>query len=253
MEDKYRPYTEEEFDKLFYQSGIDEIAKDYCRKELEEWMEIVKKNPLKNFKTFREEAWYDVLRFSHPNVYAEQRKTGQSHEWSKAFAEATESYEGRDDKLYMCIQESFDSLEEQERDKELTLFFDNFSDDPVYNRICKKYFWEVNEDVWLKLSQQYAAEFHKCVANDKSNIFAEAYADKATSNYPEKDRTIYATAFESAVNHGYDSWRASSFADYFVEVHKFGCPKLAYPKTIINLEEDWQNDLYNQLIDEPSA
>ena len=118
------------------------------------------------------------LGFSHPNVYAEQRKNGQSHEWSKAFAEATESYDGRNDKLYMCIQESFDSLEEPERDKQLTIFFNHFSEDPVYNRICKKYFWEVDEDVWLKLAQQYTEEFHKCVANNKSEIYADAYADR---------------------------------------------------------------------------
>ena len=249
MEDIKRPYTEEEFDGIFKASGIDEIAKDFCKKELEDWMDNVKEHGLKEFKTYREAAWNNLIRYSYPEIYAEQRKHGQSHKWSQAFTEAFSTYDdGREDKLYMCLMEAYDTIEDPEREKELTIFFNHFSEDPVYNGICQRYFKEVESDVWLDLAREYAEEYHKCIAEGKSATYADAYADRATSRYPENDRIVYATAYEAALNHGYEPWKASSFADYFVEVNKYGCPRGSYSKSIINLDEEWQNNLYDQLI-----
>lgn len=248
MENKDRPYTEEEFEKLFQESGIDEVAKDYCRKELEERMDSVHDSSSRGFNTLLEAAWHDLLRYSHPNVYAEQRKNGQSHEWSKAFAEATEFYDGRYDKIYMCVQESLDSVEESQRDKELSIFFDNFSDDPVYNRISKKYFREVDGDVWLKRSQQYTKEFHKCVANGKSEIFADAYADECTSEHTEKYCSVFAEIKESALNKGL----TDSDSDYFARF----CAENYGNETLLTgirdlkkfFKELWEKEIYYNLI-----
>lgn len=248
MEDKYRTYTSEEFEELFKQSGIDVLAKDYCWKELCELMNSLRDTTLREFNTLREAAWHDLLRFSHPNVYAEQRKNGQSHKWSKAFAEATEYYDGRSDKLYMCIQESFDSVAESERNKELTIFFDNFSNDPVLNKICKQYFYEVDGDEWLKLSKEYTSEFYKCKENGKSDIFADAYADASTSGYLEKYCSVFAEMKESAMNKGLTDSDSEYFARFCAENYGNQTLLISIRDLKKFFNEPWQKEIYYNLI-----
>ena len=248
MENRDRTYTSEEFEELFKKSGIDVIAKDYCWEELCEWMDSLRDTTLREFNTLREAAWHNLLRFSHPNVYAEQRKNGKSHKWSKAFAEAAESYDGRSDKLYMCIQESFDSVDESERNKELTIFFESFSDDPIFNRISKQYFYKVDCEEWLKLSKEYTSEFYKCKENGKSDIFADAYADASTSGFVEKYCNIFAEIKESATNKGQNDFDSDYFARFCAE--NYGNQTLLTSirdfKNFFN--ESWQKEIYYNLI-----
>ena len=212
MEDKDRPYAEEEFEELFKQTGIDVIAKEYCRDELEEWMDSLRDNTLKGFNTLREAAWHNLLRFSHPNIYAEQRKNGQSHEWSTEFAQNFELYgENEMDKIIQATYHSLEeNLEEKIAKKELDKFIDHYSDDPILNRICKQYFYEAVDD-WLNLSKVYTSEFYKCKENGKSDIYADAYADAYTSDYTEKYCSVLAEIKESAISHGLND----SDSDYF--------------------------------------
>ena len=247
MENRERTYTSEEFEELFKKSGIDVIAKDYCWEELCEWMDSLRDTTLREFNTLREAAWHNLLRFSHPNIYAEQRKNGQSHEWSKAFAEAAESYDGRPDKLYMCIQESFHSVDESERDKELSIFFDSFSNDPILNRISKQYFYEAADD-WLTLSQKYTEEYHRCIGEGKSDIYADAYADAYTSDYTEKYCNAFAEIKENAIKNGLNE----DVSDYFAQfcAGNYGNETLFTGIRDFNkyFKEPWKKEIYYNLI-----
>lgn len=250
MEDKDRPYTEQEFEELFKQSGIDAIAKDYCWEELCEWIDSLRHKTQREFNTLSEAAWHNLLRFSHPNIYAEQRKNGQSHEWSKEFAQNFELYgENEMDKIIQATYHSLEeNLEEKIAKKELDKFIDHYSDDPILNRICKQYFYEVDGDEWLKLSKAYTSEFYKCKENGKSDIYADAYADAYTSDYTEKYCCVLAEIKESAIKNGLNEDDSDFFARFCAR--NYGNETLFTGIRDFNkyFKEPWEKEIYYNLI-----
>ena len=107
MEEFTRPFTEEEFDKAFRESGYPEIARRYCREKWEEkyafliseyvpeddstdvekLLTELKEQEDWTSDNVREEAWSFVVRNEKVNVYVDQRQHGNSHEWAVIFCE----------------------------------------------------------------------------------------------------------------------------------------------------------------------
>lgn len=107
MDEFTRPFTEEEFDKAFRESGYPEIARRYCREKWEEeyafliseyvpeddstdvekLLTELKEQEDWTSDNVREEAWSFVVRNEKVNVYVDQRQHGNSHEWAVIFCE----------------------------------------------------------------------------------------------------------------------------------------------------------------------
>lgn len=120
MNDFTRPFTEEEFNRIFQDSGYPEIARQYCSEELEETFNSILnedlseddlKNPhqlIINLKTqdgwtadtIREQSWIYVKENWHVDEYVRQRELGHGHEWAKLFCEELKSSDIDDANLY---------------------------------------------------------------------------------------------------------------------------------------------------------
>lgn len=107
MNDFTRPFTDEEFNRIFHDSGYPEIARQYCSEELEETFNSILNEELteddlkdvvqliKDLKTedgwkadtIREQSWIYVKENSHIDEYVRQRELGHRHEWAKQFCE----------------------------------------------------------------------------------------------------------------------------------------------------------------------
>lgn len=105
MENFLRPFSEEEFNERFNQSGLEDIARTYCREECDKWfndileeeidrfvsvvdgIDKLRKNRSTDVSTVRDAAWADMLHFAEIDEYIFQRKMGHGHLWSKFYAE----------------------------------------------------------------------------------------------------------------------------------------------------------------------
>lgn len=107
MEEFTRPFTEEEFDKAFRESGYPEIARQYCHdmmlerfnslmryeislmdlNDLPSSLNELKKECSWTTDTVREQAWIELVKSGDIEIYIEQRNHGNSHEWSVIFCE----------------------------------------------------------------------------------------------------------------------------------------------------------------------
>ena len=129
-----RPFSDEEFEKVYAETGFDNIGKEYAMQEIKRWREhcleeyigedidlpvpdlLVKLQAETRMETncLRDATWRLILENSNIPVYIEQRKNGQSHEWSAAFA--NEYYMGHDNIRY--IDKMFREMECQIKDEE---------------------------------------------------------------------------------------------------------------------------------------
>lgn len=116
MNDFTRPFTEEEFNKVFRDAGYPEIARQYCRekydyefsealhdlsncesKDINLLLTELKKECCWKMETMREEAWNNVLKHAKVDIYMEQLKHGNSHEWAALFCNLCEDYDNDED------------------------------------------------------------------------------------------------------------------------------------------------------------
>lgn len=105
MNDFTRPFTEEEFNKVFRDAGYPEIARRYCYEEWQEYFnaqvtdrqEIIetpepyitlyKKDLGWSKDTYREQIWETTKELIHVDDYVKQRKLGRGHEWAKFYCD----------------------------------------------------------------------------------------------------------------------------------------------------------------------
>lgn len=105
MNDFIRPFTEDEFNRIFQESGYPEIARQYCyeewqeyfnaqvtnRKEIietpEPYIALYKKHFGWTRDTYCEQIWESTKRMIHVEDYVKQRKLGRGHKWAKFYCD----------------------------------------------------------------------------------------------------------------------------------------------------------------------
>lgn len=107
MEELLRPYTNEELDLLFNETGYPEIARQFVKEEFEKDFNEVLTRELRHldrtslenakkdfqesldteFDTLREHIWNLTTTYSYVAEYVKQREVGHGHEWAKLFCD----------------------------------------------------------------------------------------------------------------------------------------------------------------------
>lgn len=240
MEEFLRPYTEEEFDTLFKESGYPEIARQYCKEILAEWMDALIDGEVENLAnpqevleawrecphekpTVREEAWTKVG--PYVQVYLSEREYGQSHEWARKY---TQELLDEDSKL--PYDDTFNEIRQtnppaaiegllklfrhvaQDKGEEYLYFlvlahYDGRGGDTTIENIIR------GVEKFFPIYQQQLADGH-------SESYAEAYGEAIIyKGWGEEESSNYAAIIEQAMANGSDYEQAAEIAQLLTDEH----------------------------------
>lgn len=257
-----RPFSDEEFEKAYVETGFDDIGKEYAKQEIKRWREhcleeyigedidlpvpdlLAKLQSESSMETncLRDATWRLILENSNIPVYIDQRKKGQSHEWSAAFA--NEYYMGSDNIRY--VDTMFREMEYQIKDeeflKELKLYLQHVSDDPIFIERYSYLYQESADDIFEK-AREFAYSYHNCINKGKSETYARAYADASEHLAPEYCE-IYAEIYEKALIAGATEDEAYNLADTIADNYVNSYMSLELSKFKRLHKEIWERELY---------
>ena len=260
MEEFLRPYTEEEFDKLFKESGYPEVVRSYCRVKLIERIdELIDENEINkddslqdvfeswecsySTSTVREQAWKDLAEYVQD--YQHELDYGQSHEWAKEFAEYRnfdEPYEETFKKIRQANPPSavngllklFRHVA-QDKGEEYLYFlvlahYEGWGGDTTIENIIR------GVGKFYPIYQQQLADGH-------SESYAEAYGEAIIyKGWSEEESYNYAAIIEQAMANGSDYEQAAEIAQLLTDEHL--C--LKEDEFLKEFKEEWQRELYYQ-------
>ena len=238
---------------LFLKTGVDEKYYSYYETDL--------KNRFKDFrKTYPYEEDLDEeeraedekmekacieCANNYIKYYVEEREKGHGHNWAHFYALRRIC----EDVEYKLIHYVLDKLDDEEKDKELTIHAKSINKDPIFVERFK-YIIENSNCKYSEKAEEYCCAYHKCIEDGKSEIYAHAYAD-AVNNGFQGYSGIYAEAYEEAKGHGMNDGKANSFGVFCkcatenglysdIEIENF---KKIY-------QEKWQREFYLQLVEQ---
>lgn len=269
MEEFLRPYTDEEFDKLFKESGYPEIARQYCKEILAEWMNALIDGEVKRSKGFRnpqdvledwrngshekptvrEETWTKVD--SYVQVYLSEREYGQSHEWSRKY---TQELLEKDSKVpYENTYFGLKELNETTANVGLEILFHQSSKEKGSS--FETFLRKINDrssdipldDIINNVESLYSV-YQQQIKEGSSEPYAEAFAF-ATILHPSYNNCnddgcyTYDKLFEYAIVHGSDDKEAHNLAEFFLNADLNGYKLDEFSE---KFPEGWQRELYYQ-------
>ena len=177
--------------------------------------------------------------------YVEEIEKGHGDTWAASIAD-NRGIENEFD----TVEEAYNSIEnEDEREKELDIYINSLSEDPIFRARHKSLFHD--RDFY---SQEKAAEYceiyHRCIKAGKSTIYAHAFANEANNYFDERGShytnhfvDIHAEAVEQAIEHGMDEDRAYLFGECCSDV----CANGSWWMTsdyLNEYHEDWQKEFF---------
>jgi len=177
--------------------------------------------------------------------YVEEIEKGHGDTWAASIAENR----GIEDEFY-TVEEAYNSIEnEDEREKELDIYINSLSEDPIFRERYKSLFHDFDLHPQEKASE-YCEIFHRCINAGKSTICSHAFANEANNYFDERGThynehfvDIHAEAVEQAIEHGMDDDQAYSFGDSCSEACEQGFLLMAN-NYLKNYHEDRQKAFY---------
>ena len=175
--------------------------------------------------------------------YVAEIEKGHCQQWAHSYA--FYSVSGEDE--YWIVRYALDTLEENERDKELDIHAKTINEDHVF---IVRYKYLFNEGVCdaKKMADDYCRAYHQCIEKGKSEVYSHAYADIVNNGYYEEFCEIHAEAYELAIKHGMNEDDAYLFGDF--------CTEAADRNLLLRInefsnkyKEDWQHDFLSKLQD----
>lgn len=254
MDEFTRPFTVEEFDTRFHETGYPDDARQYCYDswigmfnshlrleisrlnlpDLPATIAFLKEECSWSADTVREQAWNDVMKHCDVDEYMSQRRDGHGHEWAKAFC----------DKL-----EVHDIFSE---DVDIVKIYGE-----TYHELCDNL--KTNDKRPVNDSQEKDCladkELHiaaKKLANGESEIVENYIADKIKSEYDGTAYDLYFEAvnfkrlYESILNEGFDKKTAlehaenmlySQYPEYFNKIYREAMSRHETPSAAFDLAD----------------
>ena len=115
--------------------------------------------------------------------------------------------------------------------------------DIAYSREPEEYDYEDS----IELASEYIKEYAVQIKKGKSKVYSHAYAYAVNMEYQEVYCTIFAEAYEVAIEHGQDKSEAFCLGDFCTEASDQGY--WLYIKDFIKrFHEDWQKNFYIGLV-----
>ena len=128
--------------------------------------------------------------------YAKEAEKGHCEQWCDTIADKGENN-------YWAYRDAYDLIEnEEEKEKELSIHAKSLSEDPVF---VERYIYLFKEQVEnsYEMAKEYSKAFHKCIANGKSQYYAQGYAYAVSEyHYLEASCLFFAEAYETAKEQG---------------------------------------------------
>lgn len=266
MEEFLRPYTDEEFDKLFKESGYPEVVRQYCKETLAEWMNALIDGEVEDLDnpqdvleawqdgqhekpTVREEAWTKVG--PYVQVYLSEREYGQSHEWARKYTQ-----ELLDEDSKVPYENTYFDL------KELNETTANVGLEKLFHRVSKEkgtsfesFLRMINDrssdisldDIINNVEGLYSV-YQQQIKEGNSNPYAEAFAfaiilHPTYNNWNDDGCYTCAKLYEYAIVHGSDDKEAHNLAEFFLNADLNGYKLDEFSG---KFPEAWQRELCYQ-------
>ena len=238
---------------LFLKTGVDEKYFSCYETELK-----------RRHKAFREEFPYDEnedeeereedeelekacieCANDYIKYYVEEREKGHGHKWAHFYALRSVYRDVVEYKLIHYILNNIDDTEE--KDKELTIHARSINKDPIFVERFK-YIVKNSNCNYSEKAEEYCRAYHKCIEEDKSEIYAHAYAD-AVNNGFQGYSGIYAEAYEQAKNQGMNDDKAVRFGVFCKCAAENGLYKDIEIENFKKIyQKRWQREYYLHLI-----
>lgn len=261
MEEFLRPYTDEEFEKIFKESGYPEIVKTYCReKTIERINELIDEHEINeddsledvlefwentfSTSTVREQAWIDLA--DYVQAYLHELDYGQSHKWAKEFAEYRNFDEPYEETFKRIRQTNPPAAVEG-----LLKLFRHVAQDKgeeyLYFLVLAHYEGWGGGDSTIENIIQGVGKFYPIyqqqLAKGQSESYAEAYGEAIIyKGWGEEESSNYAAIIEQAMANGSDYEHAAKIAILLSDEHL--C--LKENEFLEEFKEEWQRELYYQ-------
>ncbi len=246
MNEFLRPYTKEEFEILFQQSGYPEIARDYCIEELNEWCNYIGNDEVAPTKedlslekeltnadipqmvsalashlnwtqsTVREEAWHRVIRDNKVENYCAQIAQGRSHGWAKNYVQILAN-NPKPQNIYKDVYKSF--INYHYADKELREIADGLINNrsSVLTTFVALLLRNI-DNLNLEELVRSIEIFDTFVQEDKSEVYAAAYIYCYWMySHDNEYCSIYADCVNIAFVNGESLNDARSFGEYIMD------------------------------------
>ena len=152
---------------------------------------------------------------------------------------------GNDDIKY--FERMFSEMEYKIKDvkefqKELKLYLQQISDDPIFiERYI--YLYKENPAHIYETAQKFADSYHECITNGRSEIYSRAYAEAREEYVPEYCE-IYAEIYERALSTGAKENEASDLAETIAENYVDSYMSLELSKFKKRYKEKWEREIY---------
>ena len=281
MNDFIRPFTEDEFNRIFQESGYPEIARQYCYETWQEnYKDILKEDiseedlpELKEYdgwtsENVREHAWRHVKEYSRIDIYVQQRKSGHGHEWSKLFCEELVQFTTDDAVAYW---NTFDALRSSrfKSGEEVEIRHDWFDCIKRDTLSCREYVIAVRNlakgegetverYIDYRLRSMYngkTEELFQAALNFRNvyeGLMNEGYDKDEAFEYAmdltDEHYQVFYDVYREAMRHGekqYDAWSLADFCEGAVVNAQLILEINHFKK---EFSESWQREIYAGLV-----
>lgn len=240
--------TDELIRDAFLKTGFDErYFPVYEEKVKQAYDELQQVFPDDEETTDEESNVFSSIRRANDYIayYVEEIEKGHSDKWAASIAD-NRGVENEFD----TVEEAYNSIEnEDEREKELDIYINSLSEDPIFRERYKSLFHD--KDFYShEKADEYCENYYRCIKAGKSTIYAHAFAnevnnyfDERGSHYTEHFVDIHAEAVEQAIEHGMDEDQAYSFGECCSDV----CANGSWWMTsdyLNEYHEDWQKEFF---------
>lgn len=270
MNDLTRPFTEEEFNNAFHEAGYPEIARQYCREEFDEYMELATeeisdvefeneqecllclKQSCWTADTVREQAWDWVMQKSKVDIYVQQRQIGHGHEWAKLFCRELTSSNADDSKTYSRV---YQELRNQINDealsyKEFTLAIKNLAkgEDEIVAHYIMSHISEYDgrTDDLLKSALYFKSIYDGLIKDGYDKQEALNHAKNLCDD--DEHHQVFYDVYRQAMQYGEkpsDTWALADFCEDMVVNCQLSS---ASKKFKTKFTKSWQHDIYEKLL-----
>ena len=288
MNDFTRPFTENEFNRIFQESGYPEIARQYCNKKLEETInsilnEDLSEDDLKDLDrlitvlktqehwtadTVREQSWIYVKEYSHVDEYIHQREIGHGHEWAKQFCEELTFTDIDDTETYWNTFNAFRS--KRFKSGEEIEVKHNWSECSTSDSLsCREYVIAVKElakgddeiverYIDYQLGSMYEGKTDELFQEAMTfkqlylSLIKDGYNEHKTFEYAldlfDEHYPVFYEVYREAMRHGQEPLDAWSLANFCEEAAVNEILSLETIKFKKNFVEPWQREIYAGLL-----
>lgn len=183
------------------------------------------------------------LNLAEENIsyYVREAEKGHCEQWCDTIADKAEND-------YWAYHNAYDFIDnEEQKEKELSIHANSLSEDPIFvERYI--YLFKLLEENSYEMAKEYSKAFHHCIANSKSQYYAQGYAYALSENhYLELFCQIFAEAYEAAKEHGKINAEAISFGKFCSNALDQGV-YYSLNKYLERYHEDWHIDFYYKQI-----